>query len=218
MSTGVNRTTLKTYFNTGDKPTQSNFEDLIDSCLNDAEDSTATGRITLSGSLGNTPGTGITGVGTTTVKTSCIKIGDIITTTIITDLTGLASNVAADIIGKAGGTANSHFGQITAAVNGTIMMGSITCLETPTTGTADIDMYTATVATGAEDALVTDLDETVVSTAAGDFIGTGITSTYCGVATVPPADGYLYLANGGSTADGTYDAGKFLIQFYGYTA
>ena len=27
-------TTLKTYFNTGDQPTESNFEDLIDSNLN----------------------------------------------------------------------------------------------------------------------------------------------------------------------------------------
>lgn len=218
MSTGVNRTTLKTYFNTGDKPTQSNFEDLVDSCLNDSEASTATGRIILSGSLGNTPGTGITGQGTATVKTSCIKIGDIITTTIITDLTGLASNATDDIIGKAGGTANSHFGQITAAVNGTVMMGSITCLETPTTGDPDIDMYTATVATGAEDAAVTGLTETALSTAGGDFVGAGILGTFGGVTVVPPANGYLYLANGGGTTDGTYDAGKFIIQFYGYTA
>lgn len=32
--TVANRTTLKGYFQTGDKPTQSNFEDLIDSSLN----------------------------------------------------------------------------------------------------------------------------------------------------------------------------------------
>ena len=34
MATNVNKTTLKTYFNTGDTPTESNFADLVDSNLN----------------------------------------------------------------------------------------------------------------------------------------------------------------------------------------
>ena len=38
--------TLKTYFQTGDKPTQSNFEDLIDSSLNVTDGGTITGAIT----------------------------------------------------------------------------------------------------------------------------------------------------------------------------
>jgi hypothetical protein len=79
-------------------------------------------------------------------------------------------------------------------------------------------MYTAEEATGAEDALITSLTETALSTAGGDWVGSGIGGTFGGVTVVPPANGYLYLANGGATTDGTYDAGKFIIQFYGYTA
>jgi hypothetical protein len=35
------RTTLKTYFNTGDKPTEAQFENLIDSCVNKTDDTYA---------------------------------------------------------------------------------------------------------------------------------------------------------------------------------
>jgi len=37
-----NRTTLKSYFETGDKPTQSQFEDLIDSSVNNTDDNATT--------------------------------------------------------------------------------------------------------------------------------------------------------------------------------
>lgn len=48
-----NKTTLKTYFETNDKPTQSQFSDFIDSCLNLAETSSQTvvGSVVVSGNL-----------------------------------------------------------------------------------------------------------------------------------------------------------------------
>ena len=53
MASNVTKTTLKTYFNTGDQPTESNFADFIDSNLNLGETATQTvlSSITLSGSL-----------------------------------------------------------------------------------------------------------------------------------------------------------------------
>ena len=56
-------TTLKTYFNTGDKPTEAQFVDLIDSNLNLTDGGNATGVISSSNHLslqftsGSTPGT-----------------------------------------------------------------------------------------------------------------------------------------------------------------
>lgn len=48
-----NKTTLKTYFQTNDKPNQSQFSDFIDSCLNLAEASSQTvvGSVVVSGNL-----------------------------------------------------------------------------------------------------------------------------------------------------------------------
>ena len=53
MASNVTKTTLKTYFNTGDQPTESNFADLIDSNLNLGETATQTvlSSIRISGSL-----------------------------------------------------------------------------------------------------------------------------------------------------------------------
>lgn len=58
-----NKTTLKTYFETNDKPTQSQFADFIDSCLNLAETSSQTilSNVTVSGNLSVT---GIVSAGT----------------------------------------------------------------------------------------------------------------------------------------------------------
>ena len=160
-----------------------------------------------------TAGTGITGGSGTLIKHSVVTVGNIIETTIVIDITGLSSNVAGDIIGKEA-TANCHLGQVTAAVNGTILAASMTCLEVPGTGSTDIDVYSATVATGTEDAAIGDLTETALLAHGGAWAATAIQ----GFTTVPPADGYLYLTNGGSTSDNVYDAGKFVIKLYGYAA
>ena len=162
-----------------------------------------------------TVGTGISAVSNAITKHSVVTVGNIIETTIALDLTGLNSGDAdGDIIGKAG-TANCHYGQITAAVNGTILSGYVQCLETPAGGEPDIDLFTATVATGTEEALITALTETQLLATGADW--TNLLAPK-GLTTVPPADGYLYLvASGGATND-TYTAGKFIIKLYGYAA
>ena len=171
-----------------------------------------TGRSTLTGNtIATTAGTGIT-TGTGTVyEAGVIKIGEVFHTTILIDLTGLASSGSGDIIGKAA-TANSHIGQITAAVNGTVLGGKLTCLEAPAGGDPDINLWYADEATGTEDAAVTGLTHQVQICDSGDLALNSVVS----LATVA-ADKYLYMATGAAT-DGDYSAGKLLIEFWGYTA
>jgi len=171
-----------------------------------------TGRSTLTGNtIATTAGTGIT-TGTGTVyQAGVIKIGEVFHTTILLDLTGLASSGSGDIIGKAA-TANSHIGQITAAVNGTVLGGKLTCLEAPAGGDPDINLWYADEATGTEDAAVTGLTNQVQICDSGDLALNSVVS----LATVA-ADKYLYMATGAAT-DGDYSAGKLLIEFWGYTA
>ena len=157
-------------------------------------------------------GAGITGGSGTIYKSEVVKLGDIIRTNIIIDLTGLNSSAAGDIIGKQA-TASCHLGQITAAVNGTILFGEINCLETPAGGEPDIDVYTATVSTGTEDVAISCLTETAVLNTGADWT---LTKDPMDFTTVPPADGYLYLVGSGGGTDATYTAGKFLISLWGY--
>ena len=155
-----------------------------------------------------TPGAGFKGVNTIH-KVGVRLTGAVKKTEIMIDLTD-AKSVATDldIIGLSG---VSHIGQITAALNGTVLMGKVTCLEVPVGGAVDIDLYTATEGTGAYDGLVTDLTETALVTAGGNWT-LGLEKT---MAAVPAANAYLYLTSGAATA-GTYSAGKFLIEFWGY--
>ena len=171
-----------------------------------------TGRSTLTGNtIATTAGTGIT-TGTGTVyQAGVIKIGEVFHTTILLDLTGLASSGSGDIIGKAA-TANSHIGQITAAVNGTVLGGKLTCLEAPAGGDPDINLWYADEATGTEDAAVTSLTNQVQICDSGDLALNSVVS----LATVA-ADKYLYMATGAAT-NADYTAGKILIEFWGYTA
>jgi hypothetical protein len=157
-------------------------------------------------------GTGVTaGVGTV-VNPKVFKNGNVITTQIFIDVTGLDSNVLDDIIGVAGGAANCNFGQITVAESGALFAGQVTCLEVPTGGEPDIDFYGATVGTGAEDTDIEDLDEQLLLASAADWTLHRVAA----MTTVPRADDWLYLVNGGSTTDDTYTAGQFMIELYGY--
>ena len=158
-----------------------------------------------------TAGTGISGTGTV-YNGVAVKAGGLIRTTIFIDLTGLnVGSTTGDIIGK-NATANCHIGQVLAAVNGTILAGTMTCLEAPagTNTTADIDLYSATESTGTEDALVTALTETVLINAGGAWSA----GTVKQIDTVAAAQ-YLYLTAGATVTGGTYTAGKFLIELYG---
>ena len=171
-----------------------------------------TGRSTLTGNtIATTAGTGIT-TGTGTVyEAGVIKIGEVFHTTILIDLTGLASSGSGDIIGK-DSTANSHIGQITAAVNGTVLGGKLTCLEAPAGGDPDINLWYADEATGTEDAAVTGLTNQVQICNSGDLALNSVVSL-----TTVAADKYLYMATGAAT-NADYTAGKILIEFWGYTA
>jgi len=145
------------------------------------------------------------------VQTSVIQTGNIIKTEIAIDLTGLKSTATGgDIIGDTG---VSYIGQITTAINGVIVKGIVSSGEVPTTGDDDIDLYSATEATGAYDGAIGSLTETALMTAAAAFaIGTDHPLT-----ALPAANQYLYLTTGATTA-GTYDAGKLLIELWGTVA
>jgi len=155
-------------------------------------------------------GTGIsTGTGTI-CEHSVTKVGGLYKTEILVDLTGLNSgDTAGDIIGVDGETANCHIGQITAAINGAIISGRVTCFETPAGGDPDINIYSATEATGAQDAAVADLTETSLINH-GDWTAEDIDH----LDTMPAADEYLYLTCGDAT-DADYTAGILLIELWG---
>lgn len=156
------------------------------------------------------PGAGILAGSGTLYQSSVVRHGDIKTTTILIDLTGLSSTTTdLDIIGTAG---VSHIGQITAAVNGTILGGEMTCLEVPAGGADDIDLYSATVGTGAYDDGIAALTETAMVTAGGAW---SLGETIGIVADSSPAGNYLYLTSGEAGTAAPYTAGRFLITLYG---
>ena len=174
------------------------------------------GPVELSTNARMTAGTGITTGTGTLIKHSVIDIGNIIYTTILIDLTGLNSGGSTEIIGVAD-TANCHLGQITAAVNGTLLGGRMTCLETPTTGEPDIDLYSNTVATLVEDAAhdASGTSVELLAPAADWTLAAGVSDRT--ITVMPAADTYLYLVSNNAT-NATYDAGRFLIEFWGYNA
>lgn len=156
-------------------------------------------------------GAGITG-GTGTVYRSAVEVvGGIIKTTIVIDLTGLASSTTdLDIIGQ--GLSAAHIGQITAAQNGTIDAIRMTCLELPAGGADDIDLYAATEGTGVFDGGIAALTETALITAGGAWAN----GTVKGSVDVPAANQYLYLTGGEAGTAATYTAGKFVIELFGH--
>ena len=136
----------------------------------------------------------------------------VIHTKIYLDITGAKSSTTdLDIIGDTG---VCYIGQITAAVNGTLTAGQVTCLEAPATGVTDIDLYSATEGTGAYDAGVAALTETALVTKGGAWAAAG-SAAATAMTSVPAADEYLYLTCGAAGTVGTYTAGKFLIEFWG---
>jgi len=157
------------------------------------------------------PGTGITAGTGTICKSSVVREGDIITTSILIDLTGLASSTTdLDIIGVGSGAA--YLCQITAAVNGTILGGTMTCFEVPAGGADDIDLYAATEATGVFDAGIGTLVETAVVTSGSAWANGEVMPI---IADTIAADKYLYLCGGEAGTAATYTAGRFLITLYG---
>ena len=154
------------------------------------------------------PAAGFLGA-STVYKSSVTKEGDFIYTRVYINLrTAKSSTTDLDIIGNTG---TAHIGQIVAATNGTIVAGTMTCLEAPTTGVSDIDLYAATEGTGAFDGGIAALAETALVTSGGAWT-LGTTKAFSGL---PTAAQYLYLTGGAAGTAGTYDAGKFLITLIG---
>lgn len=157
-------------------------------------------------------GAGITG-GTGTVYWNRItKDNGNFETTIFIDLTGLASSTTdLDIIGT--GTSAAYIAKLAATETGaTIDAVEMRCLEAPAGGVTDIDLYSASEATGKFDDAVTGLTETALLTAGGAWTnGTTKGATVC-----PTAAEYLYLTGGAGGTAATYTAGKFVIKIYGH--
>ena len=162
--------------------------------------------------LATEAGTGITGGTGTIYRSSVQRVGGIITTRILIDLTGLRSTASGDIIGVNGTSNVCHIGQITAAQNGTILTGSMECFEAPTGGDPDINVHSATEGTGVEDGAISSLTETLLVNAGDATLGSKVYFT-----AVPAADEFLYLTLG-DTTDADYTAGKLFIELMGYEA
>ena len=157
-------------------------------------------------------GTGITTGSGTIYRSSVQRVGGIITTNILIDLTGLRSTGGADIIGVNGTALVCHIGQLTAAQNGTILTGSMECFEAPAGGDPDINIHSATEGTGVEDGAISGLSETLLVNAGDATLGSKVYFTG-----FPAADEFLYLTTGAAT-DADYTAGKLFIQLMGYAA
>jgi len=160
------------------------------------------------GNTGPVVGTGFSGTGTV-YKSWFERYGTVIKTTILIDITGTRHSAAGEIIGDDGTANPCHIGQITAAKNGTIISGRMTCLEAPTV--ADMDLYSATEGTGVEDTAVSTLTEK--QTINGGNQTLGLVSIF-GNGLLPAANDYLYLVCQ-SAGDADYAAGKFLIELWG---
>lgn len=162
--------------------------------------------VAVGAAAGITSGTG------TIARTSVSTEGGIITTRILIDLTGLSSSTTdLDIIGT--GANPAFIAQITSAESGTILGGTVTCLEAPAGGVTDIDVYKATVGTGVFDGAANAL------TGQGAVLNAGSAWTQGTTRSIIPdgvASGdFLYLAAGAAGTAGTYTAGRLLITLFG---
>ena len=215
-----NRTTLKGYFNTGDKPTETQFTNLIDSGLNLTDGGTVAGATAFSGfATANAVGGGFDGAETCTVTVG--NFNGTIITKIVVDITGLlVSGTVKDVIGE-DGVAAAYMTQVTTAVNGIVYAADIACLETPAGSNteADIDLVTSSNSL-AEDALYdSGTTEVALCPAGADYVAGMFTRSASGLDcnNISANSHYIYLADGsGAASGGTYTAGKFIINLYGH--
>ena len=173
--------------------------------------STLNGVVKMAGNTGVTPGAGIH---SSRIHSWIETIGGVTKTSIYVSLSGLAAVATdKDVIGLAAGGA-AYLGSITSAVNGAPFALKMTCLEAPSTGSADIDLYNADEATHV-------YDNPLVSGSSTEFLivdggGNWTNGMVKGGTTLTfGSTEYLYLVNGASSGAGTYDGGKFLIEIWG---
>lgn len=157
-------------------------------------------------------GSGITGLVGGHCEHRVTKVGGLFTTEIFIDLTGLNSgDTSGDVIGKDAAAANCHIGRIVAAVNGTILAGTMVCHELPVTGDIDIDLWYADESSLAQDTAISAATGEVKIVNSGDWAAGDIKN----LTAWPAANKYLYLVTGADVADADYTAGRFLITLYG---
>ena len=168
----------------------------------------------VSGNIISQSATGTAAGGGIDIIAPTISVGNYnseIVTTIFIDIGAgsiLSSGSAGDVIGE-DGVANAYVTRITTAINGLVYRGEIICLEVPTTGDPDVNICANASGTIAEDAAGE--GEHVLANCGVHTLGlkTDMTIPAGGI-----VDDYIYLTHGDNTA-GTYNAGKFLIRFYG---
>ena len=139
----------------------------------------------------------------------------------IDDMVSTAGS-GARIIGDSAGAANAYFARLNSGVNGLIYKAEMICVEAPTAGEPDLDLYAKSdimpegAGVGGDFAKLIDADgDWIVSKCkeqCGPFAGSTDPAYTNGLHNY-----YLYLANGnGGTSDaGTYGAGKWLVRLYG---
>lgn len=162
----------------------------------------------LSAQEGMVVGAGFAGSGTI-YESSVVKHGAIFKTEIIIDITDCVL-LSGDtmIMGQTSGVAN--IGQNLTLLSGTLLGGRMTCLETPAGAADDIDLYSAVEGDALAGVVITDSTETALLTKAAAWAAGDITI----MTALPAANEYLYLT-AGEDDDGTYTAGRFLIEIWG---
>ena len=157
-------------------------------------------------------GTGVT-TGTGTVyRSGVVRNGDIVHTQILLDLTGCTSaDSDLDVIGVEDTALVCHIGQITAERNGTIVGGTVTCLEAPLS-LVDVDFYSADLGTYVYESLITgDATDTALVTRGGTWADGDVRP----LTLLPAADQYIYACNGAADTPDIFTTGIFLIDLYG---
>lgn len=160
-------------------------------------------------------GTGITAGTGTIYQSSVHKRGGVITTQILVDVTGLTSaDSDLDVLGIEDTANPCHIGRITPAINGTILGGTMQCLE-DLDGVTDVGIYSAASGVLVYEDLITDeAAEVVIVTPIVQVLAGGAIP----IAGVPVANHYLYMVNGAADTPEIFAAGKFLLTLYGYDA
>ena len=219
MASNKTRTQLKAFFETGDKPTQAQFTDLIESNVNITDATTVTGNFQLSSSLLHVSASKITtrGAGAATGSAfhcKTVSINGETITTILVDIEGMRSkNTDGDVIGI-DGTTSASLMKWENSEHGILYKVEMACLEAPTGGTEDIDLKASSSAGLTFDGAC---GTPSLLAAGGDWVigkrlGTdGANGTQTGLTNLD----HIYLTSGDTGTNGIYTAGKFIIKFYG---
>ena len=168
------------------------------------------GQAAVAAGAGITDGTG------SAVNIAISQVGQIVSTQIFIDLTGLQSSTTdLDIIGT--GTEYAYVTQVDFSKMGQLFAATLTCLEAPLTGVTSIDMYSGTEGTGAFDDDFSAITETILVTAGAAWT-LNKTQTATPATDIPVDESYIYLANGAGGTVGTYTAGQLMLELFGYKA